>query len=146
MTYTNILFLIVISLLAYSLVSTYAFWLMHYRLRHLDQRISTSKADISKLETAYETLRLLVERTGKNQAEVIALTAEANKRIDRLEDKRTYKPKAQATKPAPRIPRPLRGKPAKQQPQSEVATGECPNEEGARGGHKRNAPAKARRN
>lgn len=53
---------------------------------------------------------LLVERTGKNQAEVIALTAEANKRIDRLEDKRTYKPKAQVPKPAPRIPRPLRGK------------------------------------
>lgn len=106
----NILFLIVISLLAYSLVATYAFWLMHYRLRYLDQRLSTSKADISKLETAYETMRLLVEKTGKNQAEVIDLIAEANKRIDRLEDKRTYKPKVQAPKPAPRIPRPLQGK------------------------------------
>ena len=102
----TILFLIVVSLVAYSLVATYLFWLMHYRLRYLDQRLSTSKADISKLETAYETLRLLVERTGKHQAEVIALTAEANKRIDRLEDKRTYKPKVQAPKPAPRIPRP----------------------------------------
>ena len=112
MTSTNILFLIVISLLAYSLVATYAFWLMHYRMRYLDQRLSTAKSEISKLETAYETMRLLVERTGKNQAEVIALTAEANKRIDRLEDKRkAYQaPKAQATKPAPRIPRPLRGK------------------------------------
>ena len=106
----TILFLIVVSLVAYSLVATYLFWLMHYRLRYLDQRLSTSKADISKLETAYETLRLLVERTGKHQAEVIALTAEANKRIDRLEDKRTYKPKAQAQKPTPRIPRPLQGK------------------------------------
>ena len=112
----NILFLIVISLLAYSLVATYAFWLMHYRMRYLDQRLSTAKSEISKLETDYETMRLLVERTGKNQAEVIALTAEANKRIDRLEDKRTYKPKYQAPKAAPRIPRPLRGKPAKQQP------------------------------
>lgn len=107
MTSTNILFLIVISLLAYSLVATYAFWLMHYRLRYLGQRLSTSKADISKLETAYETLLLIVGRTGKNQAEVIDLIAEANKRIDRLEDKRTYKPKVQAPKPTPRIPRPL---------------------------------------
>lgn len=104
------LFPITIYLFVYSIIATYAFWLMLYRLRYLDQRLSTSKADISKLETAYETLRLLVERTGKNQAEVIALTAEANKRIDRLEDKRTYKPKAQATKPTPRIPRPLQGK------------------------------------
>lgn len=110
MTSTNILFLIVISLLAYSLVATYAFWLMHYRLRYLDQRLSTAKADISKLETAYETLRLIVERTGKNQAEVIDLIAEANKRIDRLEDKRTYKPKVQTPNPAPRTPRPLRTK------------------------------------
>nr|DAK26959.1 MAG TPA: hypothetical protein [Caudoviricetes sp.] len=116
MTSTNILFLIVISLLAYSLVATYAFWLMHYRLRYLGQRLSTSKADISKLETAYETLLLIVGRTVKNQAEVIDLIAEANKRIDRLEDKRTYKQKYQAPKAAPRIPRPLRGKPAKQQP------------------------------
>ena len=108
----NILFLIVISLLAYSLVATYAFWLMHYRLRYLDQRLSTAKSEISKLETAYETMRLLVERTGKNQAEVIALTAEANKRIDRLEDKRkAYQaPNAQAPKASPRTPRPLRGK------------------------------------
>lgn len=110
MTSINILFLIVVSLVAYSLIATYAFWLMHYRLRYLDQRLSTAKADISKLETAYETLRLIVERTGKNQAEVIDLIAEANKRIDRLEDKRTYKPKAQATKPTPRIPRPLLAK------------------------------------
>ena len=109
----NILFLIVISLLAYSLVATYAFWLMHYRLRYLDQRLSTSRADISTLATAYEDLRSLLERTGKNQAEVIALTAEANKRIDRLEDKRKA---YQAPKATPRTPRPLRGKPAKQQP------------------------------
>ena len=112
----NILFLIVVSLVAYSLVATYAFWLMHYRLRYLDQRLSTSKADISKLETAYEALRLIVEHTGKNQGEVIDLIAEANNRIDRLEDKRTYKPKVQAPKPTPRTPRPLQGKPAKQQP------------------------------
>ena len=110
MTSINILFPITIYLFVYSIIATYAFWLMLYRLRHLDQRLSTSKADISKLETAYETLRLLVERTGKNQAEVIDLIAEANNRIDRLEDKRTYKPKAQAPKPAPRTPRPLRGK------------------------------------
>lgn len=112
----NILFLIVISLLAYSLVATYAFWLMHYRLRYLDQRLSTSRADISKLETAYETMRLLVERTGKNSETLLSLLEEERKRIDRLEDKRTYKPKYQAPKAAPRIPRPLRGKPAKQQP------------------------------
>lgn len=112
----NILFLIVISLLAYSLVATYAFWLMHYRLRYLDQRLSTAKSEISTLATAYETLRSLLERNGKNQAEVIDLIAEANNRIDRLEDKRTYKQKYQAPKAAPRIPRPLRGKPAKQQP------------------------------
>lgn len=112
----NILFLIVISLLAYSLVATYAFWLMHYRLRYLDQRLSTSRADISKLETAYETMRLLVERTGKNSETLLSLLEEERKRIDRLEDKRTYKPKAQAPKAAPRTPRPLRGKPAKQQP------------------------------
>ena len=102
----NILFLIVVSLAAYSLVATYAFWLMHYRLRYLDQRLSTAKSESSKLETAYETLRLLVERTGKNQAEALSIIAEANKRIDRLEDKCTYKPKAQA----PRTPRPLQGK------------------------------------
>ena len=106
----TILFLIVVSLVAYSLVATYLFWLMRYDLRYLDQRLSTAKSEISKLETAYETLRLLVDRTGKHQAEVIALTAEANKRIDRLEDKRTYKPKAQAPKATPRIPRPLQGK------------------------------------
>lgn len=107
----NILF-IVVSLVAYSLVATYFFCLMRYDVRFLKRRIAGVKADISKLETAYETLRLIVERTGKHQAEVIALTAEANKRIDRLEDKRTYKPKAQA----PRTPRPLQGKPEKQQP------------------------------
>lgn len=104
------LFPITIYLFVYSIIATYAFWLMHYRLRYLDQRLSTAKADISKLETAYETIRLIVERTGKNQAEVIDFIAEANNRIDRLEDKRTYKPKAQATNPAPRTPRPLRTK------------------------------------
>lgn len=110
MNSNTILFLIVVSLSAYSLVATYLFWLMHHDLRFLERRIAGAKADISKLETAYETLRLLVERTGKNQAEVIAITAEANKRIDRLEDKRKYKSKAQSSKPAPRTPRPLRGK------------------------------------
>ena len=110
------LFPITIYLFVYSIIATYAFWLMLYRLRYLDQRLSTSKADISTLATAYETLRSLLERNGKNQAEVIDLIAEANKRIDRLEDKRTYKPKVQAPKPTPRIPQPLRGKPAKQQP------------------------------
>lgn len=116
MNSNTILFLIVVSLVAYSLVATYLFWLMRHDLRYLERRIAGAKSDISKLETAYETLRLLVERTGKSQAEVIALTAEANKRIDRLEDKRTYKPKAQAPKATPRIPRPLQGKPEKQQP------------------------------
>lgn len=108
----NILFLIVVSLVAYSLVATYLFWLMRHDLRYHEQRLSTSKADISKLETAYETLRLLVERTGKNQAEALSIIAEANKRIDRLEDKRkAYQaPKAQAPKASPRTPRPLRGK------------------------------------
>nr|DAE15606.1 MAG TPA: Protein of unknown function (DUF2570) [Siphoviridae sp. ctoic9] len=116
MTSTNILFLIVVSLVAYSLVATYLFWLMRHDLRHLDQRISTAKSEISTLATAYETLRSLLERNGKNQAEALSIIAEANKRIDRLEDKRTYKQKYQAPKAAPRIPRPLRGKPAKQQP------------------------------
>lgn len=104
----TILFLIVVSLVAYSLVATYLFWLMRHDLRFLERRIAGAKADISTLATAYETLRSLLERTGKNQAEVIALTAEANKRIDRLEDKRkAYQaPKAQA----PRTPRPLQGK------------------------------------
>ena len=106
MNSNTILFLIVVSLVAYSLVATYLFWLILYDLRFLERRIAGAKADISKLETAYETLRLLVERTGKHQAEVIALTAEANKRIDLLEDK----PKVQAPKPTPRIPRPLQGK------------------------------------
>lgn len=110
------LFPITIYLFVYSIIATYAFWLMLYRLRYLGQRLSTSKADISKLETAYETLRSLLERTGKNQAEALSIIAEANKRIDRLEDKRTYKPKAQAPKATPRTPRPLQGKSAKQQP------------------------------
>ena len=105
-----ILFLIVVSLVAYSLVATYLFWLMRHDLRFLERRIAGAKADISKLETAYETLRLIVERTGKNQAEALSIIAEANKRIDRLEDKRTYKPKVQATKATPRTPRPLRTK------------------------------------
>ena len=106
----NILFLIVVSLVAYSLVATYLFWLMRHDQRYLDRKLSGARSDISTLATAYETLRSLLERNGKNQAEVIDLIAEANKRIDRLEDKRTYKPKAQATKATPRIPRPLRTK------------------------------------
>ena len=110
MNSNTILFLIVVSLSAYSLVATYLFWLIRYDLRYLGQRLSTSKSEISKLETAYETLRLLVECTGKHQAEVLSIIAEANKRIDRLEDKRTYKPKAQAPKATPRTPRPLQGK------------------------------------
>lgn len=112
MTSTNILFLIVVSLVAYSLVATYLFWLMRHDLRYHEQRLSTAKSEISKLETAYETMRLLVERTGKNQAEVIDIIAEANNRIDRLEDKRkAYQaPKAHAPKASPRTPRPLRGK------------------------------------
>lgn len=52
----NILF-IVVSLAAYSLVATYFFWLMSYDSRSLKRRIAGVKADISKLETAYETLR-----------------------------------------------------------------------------------------
>ena len=116
MTSINILFPITIYLFVYSIIATYAFWLMLYRLRYLGQRLSTSKADISKLETAYETLLLIVERTGKNSETLLSLLEEERKRIDRLEDKRTYKPKYQAPKAAPRIPRPLRGKPAKQQP------------------------------
>lgn len=107
MNSNTLLFLIVVSLSAYSLVATYLFWLMRHDLRFLERRIAGAKADISKLETAYETLRLLVERTGKHQAEALSIIAEANKRIDRLEDKRTYKPKVQAPKPTPRIPRPL---------------------------------------
>ena len=107
MNSNTILFLIVVSLAAYSLVATYFFWLMRYDVRFLKRRIAGARSDISKLETDYETLRLLVERTGKNQAEVIALTAEANKRIDRLEDKRKAYP---STKPTPRIPRPMRCK------------------------------------
>lgn len=110
MNSNTILFLIVVSLAAYSLVATYLFWLMRHDLRFLERRIAGAKADISKLETAYETLRLIVERTGKNQAEALSIIAEANKRIDRLEDKRTYKPKVQATKATPRTPRPLRTK------------------------------------
>ena len=110
MNSNTILFLIVVSLAAYSLVATYLFWLMRHDLRFLERRIAGAKADISKLETAYETLHLIVERTGKNQAEALSIIAEANKRIDRLEDKRTYKPKVQATKATPRTPRPLRTK------------------------------------
>lgn len=112
----NILFLIVVSLVAYSLVATYLFWLIRHDQLYLNRKLSGARSDISTLATAYETLRSLLERNGKNQAEVIDFIAEANNRIDRLEDKRTYKPKAQAPKPAPRTPRPLRGKPAKQQP------------------------------
>ena len=110
----NILFLIVISLLAYSLVATYLFWLMRHDQLYLDRRLSGARSDISTLATAYEDLRSLLERTGKNQAEALSIIAEANNRIDRLEDKLKYK--AQAPKATPRTPRPLRGKPAKQQP------------------------------
>ena len=113
MTSINIVFLIVVSLVAYSLVATYLFWLMRHDLRYHEQRLSTAKSEISKLETAYETLRLIVERTGKNQAEALSIIAEANNRIDRLEDKRKV---YQSPKATPRPPRPLRGKPAKQQP------------------------------
>ena len=102
----TILFLIVVSLAAYSLVATYLFWLIRYDQRYHDLKISAARSDISTLATAYEHLRSLLERTGKNQAEALSIIAEANKRIDRLEDKRTYKPKAQA----PRTPRPLQGK------------------------------------
>lgn len=102
MNSNTILFLIV-SLAAYSLVATYFFWMMSYDSRSLKRRIAGAKADISKLETAYETLRLIVERTGKNSETLLSLLEEERKRIDRLEDKRTYKPKAQAQKPAPRL-------------------------------------------
>lgn len=91
MNSNTILFLIVVSLAAYSLVATYFFWLMRYDVRFLKRRIAGAKSEISTLETAYETMRLLVERTGKNQAEALSIIAEANKRIDRLEDKRTSK-------------------------------------------------------
>lgn len=104
----NILFLIVVSLVAYSLVATYLFWLIRHDQLYLDRKLSGARSDISTLATAYETLRSLLERNGKNQAEVIDLIAEANNRIDRLEDKRKYK--AQAPKATPRTPRPLRGK------------------------------------
>ena len=107
MNSNTILFLIVVSLSAYSLVATYLFWLMRHDLRFLERRIAGAKADISKLETAYETLRLLVERTGKNQAEALSIIAEANKRIDLLEDKRKA---YQSPKATPRTPRPLQGK------------------------------------
>ena len=110
MNSNTILFLIVVSLVAYSLVATYLFWLMRHDQLYLDRKLSGARSDISTLATAYETMRLLVERTGKNSETLLSLLEEERKRIDRLEDKRTYKPKAQATKPAPRIPRPLRGK------------------------------------
>jgi len=108
MNSNTILFLIVVSLVAYSLVATYLFWLIRHDQLYLNRKLSGARSDISTLATAYENLRSLLERTGKNQAEVIDLIAEANNRIDRLEDKRKYK--AQAPKPAPRTPRPLRGK------------------------------------
>ena len=114
MTSINILFLIVVSLVAYSLVVTYLFWLMRHDLRYLDRKLSGARSDISTLATAYETLRSLLEHTGKNQAEVLSIIAEENNRIERLEGKRKYK--AQAPKTTTRTPRPLRGKPAKQQP------------------------------
>lgn len=101
----NILFLIVISLLAYSLVATYLFWLIRNDQLYLNRKLSGARSDISTLATAYEHLRSLLEHTGKNQAEVIDLIAEANKR-------KAY----QSPKATPRIPRPLQGKPEKQQP------------------------------
>lgn len=104
MNSNTILFLIVVSLAAYSLVATYFFWLMRHDLRFLERRIAGEKADISTLATAYETLRSLLERNGKNQAEALSIIAEANKRIDRLEDKRKA---YQAPKATPRTPRPL---------------------------------------
>lgn len=107
----NILFLIVVSLAAYSLVATYLFWLIRHDQLYLNRKLSGARSDISTLATAYETLRSLLERNGKNQAEVIDLIAEANKRIDRLEDKRTYKPKVQS----PRPPRPLRSRSERKQ-------------------------------
>lgn len=106
MNSNTILFLIVVSLVAYSLVATYLFWLIRNDQRYHDLKISGARSDISTLATAYEHLRSLLERTGKNQAEALSIIAEANKRIDRLEDKRTYKPKVQS----PRPPRPLRAK------------------------------------
>ena len=110
MNSNTILFLIVVSLVAYSLVATYLFWLMRYDLRYLDQHLKGARSDISTLATAYETLRSLLERTGKNSETLLSLLEEERKRIDRLEDKRTYKPKAQAPKATPRIPRPLLAK------------------------------------
>lgn len=108
MNSNTILFLIVVSLVAYSLVATYLFWLIRHDQLYLNRKLSGARSDISTLATAYETLRSLLERNGKNQAEVIDFIAEANNRIDRLEDKRkAYQaPKAQA----PRTPRPLQGK------------------------------------
>ena len=108
MNSNTILFIIVVSLSAYSLVATYFFWLMLHDLRFLERRIAGAKADISKLETAYETLRLIVERTGKNSETLLSLLEEERNRIDRLEDKRKYK--AQAPKATPRTSRPLRTK------------------------------------
>lgn len=103
----TILFLIVVSLVAYSLVATYLFWMMRHDQRYLDRKLSGARSDISTLATAYETLRSLLERTGKNSETLLSLLEEERKRIDRLEDKRTYKPKAQAPNATPRTPRPL---------------------------------------
>lgn len=90
MTSINILFLIVVSLVAYSLIATYLFWLMRHDLRYLDRKLSGARSDISTLATAYETLRSLLEHTGKNQAEVLSIIAEENNRIERLEGKLKY--------------------------------------------------------
>ena len=103
----TILFLIVVSLVAYSLVATYLFWLIRHDQRYHDLKISAARSDISTLATAYEHLRSLLERNGKNQAEALSIIAEANKRIDRLEDKRKA---YQSPKATPRTPRPLQGK------------------------------------
>lgn len=113
MNSNTILFLIVVSLVAYSLVATYLFWLIRNDQLYLNRKLSGARSDISTLATAYEHLRSLLERTGKNQAEALSIITEANKRIDRLEDKRKA---YQASKATPRTPRPLQGKPAKQQP------------------------------
>ena len=103
----NILF-IVVSLVAYSLVATYFFLLMRHDVRFLERRIAGARSDISTLATAYETLRSLLERTGKNSEMLLSLLEEERKRIDRLEDKRKA---YQATKAQdPRTPRPLRTK------------------------------------
>lgn len=104
MNSNTILFLIVVSLVAYSLVATYLFWLIRHDQLYLNRKLSGARSDISTLATAYGHLHSLLERTGKNQAEALSIIAEANKRIDRLEDKRKAYQSPKAT------PRTLQGK------------------------------------